>query len=207
MEVTVLVSTFGDSSWTDLAYERAIPSARAQGCEVIYNHSRTLADARNRGLAMAATEFVVHLDADDELEPGYLDALAQSDADVRAPAVAYVRRGRRQRPAMPRVAGHRHPCSAACLTEGNWLVVGAAVRTDLARLVGGWRDYDWSEDWDLWLRCHLAGASIEAVPAAVYRAHVRPDSRNRAPERARKLEVHHQIHRACMPWLYAEAPA
>jgi glycosyltransferase involved in cell wall biosynthesis len=207
VEVTVVVATFGADSWTDLAYQRAIPSARAQGVPVVYKHSRTLADARNGGLALVDTEYVIHLDADDELEPGYVDALQDHDADILAPSVAYVRRGRRHKPVLPRVAGHRHLCTADCLPAGNWLVVGAAVRAELARIVGGWRDYEWSEDWDLWLRCHLAGATIEAVPAAVYRAHVRADSRNRAPSNAKKLEVHSQIHRACMPWLYSEAPA
>ena len=34
---------------------------------------------------------------------------------------------------MPTVAGHTHQCEAACLLQGNWLVVGAMVLTDLVR--------------------------------------------------------------------------
>jgi hypothetical protein len=63
----------------------------------------------------------------------------------------------------------------------------------MIRDVGGWRDFAWSEDWDVWLRCWLAGATVEAVPAAVYRAHVRPDSRNRAPAREARLAAHQAI--------------
>ena len=80
-----------------------------------------------------------------------------------------------------------------CLTAGNWLVVGAVARTQLLRDVGGWRDFDWSEDWDLWLRCHLHGASISAAPDAVYRAHVRPDSRNRGASKQTRQQAHRAI--------------
>ena len=72
-------------------------------------------------------------------------------------------------------------------------MIGSAVRADLVREVGGWRDFDWSEDWDLWLRCHLAGASFEPVPEAVYRAHVRLHSRNRGASDSKRLAAHRAI--------------
>lgn len=193
MDVTVVVGTFGDPSWVDLARSRAIPSAEALGVPVIHHHADTLHDARNAGLNEVTTEWVCHLDADDELEAGYFDAMATGTADLRAPSVRYVRNSNTSRPLMPKVAGHTHQCTASCLVDGNWLVVGAVGRADLMRSVGGWRDFTWSEDWDLWLRCHLAGATIEAVPQAVYRAHVRLDSRNRAPSQEAKLEAHRAI--------------
>ena len=61
MGVTVIVATFGSSVWQQLALERAIPSAMAQGCEVIVTHERTLAEARNRGVELASGEWLVHL--------------------------------------------------------------------------------------------------------------------------------------------------
>jgi hypothetical protein len=45
--------------------------------------------------------------------------------------------------------------------DGNWLVIGCVARTDLLREVGGFRDFPVYEDWDLWLRCWLAGATFE----------------------------------------------
>lgn len=206
MDVTVAVATYGARRWPRLALERAIPSAKALGVPVVHVHGATLHEARNEALSRVGTEWVCHLDADDELEPGFFDAIAQGSADLRAPAVRYVRPGRAPyRPTVPRVAGHRHDCHAGCLPEGNWLVVGTVARTGLLRDVGGWRDFDWSEDWDLWLRCHLAGATVEAVPQAIYRAHVRPDSRNRSPGAAARLAAHERIHRANFPHLYQEA--
>lgn len=196
MDVTICVATFGDQAWRNLARDRALPSAQALGAPTVHIHGATLHDARNACLEHAKTEWVVYLDADDELEPGYLDAMASGTADARAPSVAYVHNGRRRPPWMPQVAGHTHACQAECLLQGNWLVVGSMARTELLRSVGGWRDFAWSEDWDLWLRCHLAGASIEAIPAAVYRAHVRHDSRNRAPSLDDRLYVHRQIEAA-----------
>lgn len=193
MDVTVAVATFGDQSWAHLADARAIPSASALDVPVVHAHRATLHEARNAALDMVDTEWVCHLDADDELDPGYFDAMAAGTADVRAPSVVYVEGGQPRAPWMPRVAGHHHRCTADCLTEGNWLVVGSVARAELLRTVGGWRDFTWSEDWDLWLRCHLAGASIEAIRRATYRAHVRPDSRNRGADRATKLAAHQAI--------------
>lgn len=204
LNVTVAVATYGGPEWIDLA-QRAIASARDQA-PVVHAHGDTLHEARNTALDLVETEWVVHLDADDELEPGYIATLATGTADLRAPAVRYVRPGGRAFPPyVPRVAGHDHDCIADCLPHGNWLIVGTLARTDLVRSVGGWRDFPWSEDWDLWLRCWLAGASIEAVPDAVYRAHVRPDSRNRAPDRAFRQQAHEAIHRANFPDLYEPA--
>lgn len=195
MDVTVCIGTFGNHSWVDLADERAIPSV-PPGIPVSHVHADTLHDARNAALAQVETEWVCHLDADDELEAGYFDRMDQGTADLRAPSVRYVNPRRHPGPYVPKVAGHDHDCTAACLTEGNWLVVGSLVRTELVREVGGWRDFSWSEDWDLWLRCHLAGASIEAIPDAVYRAHVRHDSRNRKPTLRAKHAAHQAIARA-----------
>lgn len=200
MDVTVAIGTFGGPEWVQLAEQRAIPSARSLGLPVVHCHAATLHDARNGAVAQVTTEWVIHLDADDELEAGYVEAMAAGAADIRAPAVRYIdHRGRAANPGVPAVAGHRHSCIAACLTAGNWLIVGSAIRADLVRKVGGWRDWPVYEDWDLWLRCHLAGASIEAIPQAIYRAHVRPNSRNRAPHIREKNRVHHDIIRSVFP--------
>jgi glycosyltransferase involved in cell wall biosynthesis len=194
VDVTVAVGTYGDDTWRQLAAERAIPSAEALGVPVVHCHADTLHDARNDALAQVTTEWVCHLDADDELEPGYFDAMTRATGDVLAPAVRYVyANGIKRSPRMPRVAGHHHRCHTGCLPQGNWLIVGSLVRTDMATGVGGWRDFTWSEDWDLWLRCYLAGASFTPVPGAIYRAHVRTDSRNRSVQGEERLAAHRAI--------------
>lgn len=196
MDVTVVVATFGDDSWARLAVDRAVPSAEAEQVPVVHVHDRTLHEARNTGLATVTTEHVCFLDADDELEPGYFNHIASGTADIRVPSVRYVAGAATPRPIMPRVAGHVHDCSADCLPFGNWLVIGSVAPTELVRRVGGFADYPWSEDWDLWVRCWQAGATIEACPDAVYRAHVRRDSRNRGQACTVKHETHQAIARA-----------
>jgi glycosyltransferase involved in cell wall biosynthesis len=193
LDVTVAVCTFGRAEWIRLAQGRAMPSAQALDVPVIHVHEGSLDAARNAALDRVATEWIIYLDADDELETGYLAAMATGTADVRAPAVRYVQGTHAAWPAVPNVAGHNHHCDATCLPYGNWLVIGAMVRADLVRRVGGWRDYPWSEDWDLWLRCHLAGATFEAIPTAIYRAHVRRSSRNRGQHHAARLAAHRAI--------------
>lgn len=192
MDAQVVIGTFGSQEWAELALERAIPSAPG----AIHVHGDTLAEARNEGLAQVTSPWVIFLDADDELAPNYIEAMATGTADLRAPAVRYVRGSRTQDPYVPQVAGHSHACSAPCLEEGNWLVIGTALRADLAREVGGFREWEVYEDWDLFLRCYLLGATVEAIPSAVYTAHVRPDSRNRAPSIEVKNRIHHEIVKA-----------
>lgn len=191
MDLTVCVGTYGDPDWI----ERAAVAARscAGQAPVIQVHGKTLAHARNAAVLACDSEWIVTLDADDELEPGYVEALSGSSADLRAPSVRYVKEGRSQAPYVPRVAGHKHECTGECLVDGNWCVVGTMIRRDLLLEVGGWREFDCYEDWDLVLRCWQAGASVEAIPEAVYRAHVRRDSRNRAPSMEEKNAVHREI--------------
>ena len=197
-QVTVVVGTFGDPWWARLAHDRAIPSATPQA-RVIHVHGETLHDARNAALEGVRTPYVVHLDADDELSPGYVAQMTEGVADIRAPAVQYIRFGRPRAPYVPKVAGHSHECDAECIRsgDGNWIVVGACVRTDLVLRAGGWQDWPVYEDFDLWLRLIRAGASVEAIPAARYIAHVRLDSRNRAPAMTAKNAAHRAIVEAC----------
>lgn len=207
MAVAVIVATFGDYEWIERAQRHAIPSAEDQA-PTYHFHCATLAAARNSGLRqalIAGFDRVVFLDADDQLEPGYIEAMEAAKGDVCAPRVRYVQGMIERPPHFPRVAGHRHECEPACLEQGNFIVVGAAVKAKLAYEVGGWREFAWSEDWDLWTRCWQAGGTIERVPNAIYRAYVRPDSRNRGPSREFRNRVHWEIHRANFPEKYVDA--
>lgn len=200
MDVTVVVPYTGEP-WKTWAHERAIPSAEALGVPVVIGEGETVAQARNHGVDQVRTEWTVHLDADDELTPGFLDAMATGTADVRAPSVEYVNPNTRRLigpPKMPEVWGHKRfhdQCHGGCLKEGNWIVVGALVRTELVQRLR-WREWPIYEDFDLWQRCYLAGATFEAIPAAVYRAWSRRGGRNSSLPLQERHEVHRQIARA-----------
>jgi hypothetical protein len=193
---TIIIGTFGEDRWRRLAQARAIPSARATKAKVIHVHSGTIHDARNEALSLVRTPWTIHLDADDELEPNYLlGSSATCAGDVRPPMVRYMTRGRIAQPRMMQVAGHAHECVGECLTQGNWIVVGAAIKTELAQSIA-WRDFPWSEDWDFWLQAYLAGGTIVPARHAIYRAHVMPGSRNRSASHEMKLAAHRAIEAA-----------
>lgn len=174
---TVVVATFGDFSWAELARERAIPSAERLGVPAIHSHAKTFASALNEGLDQVETEWVVHLDADDSLDPGYIDAMGRGMADIRAPMLRYIE-PIRERTWHPHVAGHKHRCHRACLRYGNWVAQGAYARVSTIREAGGWREWERLHDWELWLRCWKIGASFELIEDAIYIADFREGSMN-----------------------------
>lgn len=194
LDCSIVVSTFGNYKWQLLAQERAIPNAQSFGVPVIYNHENSLHEARNSGLWQVETEFVCHLDADDELAPGFFEHMEKVDGDLRPPSVNHVH----QRVTfMPKVVGlygvHHHVCVAACLEEGNWLVVGTVARTELLKEVGGWKDWGTFEDFDLWQRAWIAGATVTPVPDAVYRAYSTPQGRCRNLPIAESTRIQREI--------------
>lgn len=193
LAVTVVVSTFGDLAWRELAESRAVPSALDQA-PVIRVHGETLHGARNDGLAKVETDAVLFLDADDALDEGFVEAMSHGTADLRCPMLHFVKGGH-ERPWQPRVHGHEHDCVAECIASGagNWMPAGTVMRTELVREVGGWREWAVYEDFDLAMRLLLASASIELVREARYRAWVNPQSRNRAPSMTVKNATHRAI--------------
>ncbi len=194
-DVTVAICTFGEARWRELAKYRALPTAAEQAPARLW-HGGTLAEARNAALADIKTDFIVYLDADDEIEPGYIRELLAGTADIRAPAVRYVSDGTVGEAHIPLINGNQVPTmDVGCILRGNWIVVGALARAQTLRDAGGWREWPMYEDWDLWMRCLLKGATVEARPSAVYRAHVSPGSRNAATPEVRQATRAAILHR------------
>ena len=150
MNISVLVATYGGLEWQTLAAGRAVPSAvAANPFEVLAEHQPdgTISTSRNALGEQATGDWLLFLDADDELAPGYLDAMeAAYDGDDRAlltPAVKQVRKGR---PGAPFFFDR-----GISLRADNWLVVGTLVHKDLFHEVGGFGDYPHGfEDFSLW---------------------------------------------------------
>jgi GT2 family glycosyltransferase len=199
---SIIIATYGDLAWEELAHERAKPTALAADPDtLVCSHLRdgTLAEARNLGASDAGGDWLVFLDADDELAPGYLDAMRQAerrkllhDPDtlarredgLLAPAVSHCSpAGEWTKPELPN--------RQKAMTWLNHCVIGTAVPARLFRQVGGFRDdVPIYEDWELWLRCVRAGAKIVDVPDAVYLAHEREGSRN---QQASSIETYNRI--------------
>lgn len=189
-DVTIIIPTFGDvARWATLA-QRAALSAVAQtvpAARVVISSCADLVTARNGPAEWARTEWLCFLDADDELDAGYVEAMLAGDGDLRQPATLGVVDGVADAKA---VLIPRRP-----LMDANYIVIGAFIRTDLFLEVGGFRELPAYEDWDLWIRVWLAGGVITAAAEAIYRVHVNTTGRN-SLDRQQALAVYHQV-RSC----------
>lgn len=177
--VGVVIGTFGNVQWSQVA-ERAIESVQAQTykpADWVHVHANTLAEARNKGADMMDTEHLIFLDADDELDPYYIEwmltswYLDSSSCSIYRPSTlgVYEDGTTDDEPVMiPRTD----------LKRANCIVIGAMCPSKLFFEVGGFGEWPILEDWALWRAMRAKGAAIRDVKEAVYRVHVRPESRN-----------------------------
>lgn len=174
MDVTVIVGTYGSDEW------RSHGAATAEAHGAVHVHGKTLAEARNYGAQAATSEWLVFLDADDSLSEGYTDAILAADGDLRAPALHLIYPDRVVVPDLAKRDIERtNPCC-----------IGTAIRRDLFLAIGGFPELDGWEDWAVYLRAVRRGARLVHVPDAIYRATVRPGSRNQSVPDPSSLYAH-----------------
>lgn len=194
MKLSILISTHGTEEWRRLALRRAVPSAENQGAHevlVLHEPKATLAEVRNANAEQATGDYLLYLDGDDELDPGFVNAITRAEAEITpavvpllTPSVSYVRGMTRKQPKIwPEMD----------IRNGNWMIIGTVVPRTVAIAIGGFREYGWSEDWAFWAMCMEAGATPVKVPDAIYIAHVNHKSRNRSKSRQEVLFWHQRI--------------
>ena len=184
MSVGIVIGTFGEREWANRAY-RAIESIKRQTVppdDWVHIHAETLHEARNYGAWSLNKTHTIFLDADDELDEHYVEAMLKGTGDIRRPSTIGIVDGVEDD--APVLIPERP------LIDGNYIVIGAMVDTEAFLRSGGFRDEPVLEDWSLWIRMVLGGARVEAVPEAIYRVHVRSDGRN-----VRDPELHGQWYR------------
>jgi glycosyltransferase involved in cell wall biosynthesis len=191
VSVAVIIATYGDERWSDLAWSHAFDSVRDQDCTTIVNHSPdgTLASSRNYAAGQVDTDWLCFLDADDQLAPDYVETMMRvaprldpwvespfgpGRDSLLVPRIQYMHGGRPQGP--PAIPAWGRP-----LIEINCAVIGTLVPRRLFEAVGGFRELPMYEDWDVWLRCVLAGAVMIPVEETCYCATVSV-GRNAKPE-------------------------
>ncbi len=136
---------------------------------------------RQRGLEVAATEYVAFLDDDDELLPRHLAACLRVAVETGADLVY---------PTCERVGPIRvevdpfgalgHPFDPARLQAGNYIPVTVLARTEALRAAGGFSAAELAprtganpcEDWGLWLRLLDAGGTFAPAHEVTWRYHV-----------------------------------
>ena len=134
-----------------------------------------LAAARNAGIAIARGEYVVPLDADDQLEPEFLEAML--GALLAAPGAAFAHCWARLFGDVDAVWVPR-PDNPYWQRLGNGIAGCVLLRRKAWEAVGG---YDATmqrghEDWELWLRLEASGWSRTRVDRPLFRYRKRPGS-------------------------------
>lgn len=168
--MTVIVATYGTSDWRDLGADTAAAH------DAVHVHGRNLAHARNTAAEHCSSEWLIFLDADDDLAPGYVAGMAAASGDLRAPRLEL---HYPDKVVVPDLTGRD-------IERTNPCCIGTAIRRSLFLSCGGFPDLPGWEDWALFLRATRRGATITHVPGAVYRQRVRPRSRNQTvPDAAR----------------------
>lgn len=176
--VDIVIASYGDvEHWRPFA-ERAIASAQAQTVKssVFAYHNHQAHDpgtARNGSAVGTNADWLIFLDADDELSPTYVEEMLKGEGDIRQPSTLGVYPDGSEDDFPVLIPPH-----PGGFLVGNNLIIGCMVRRTLFETVGGFRDLPILEDWDFWIRCRLAGGVVGTCPGAIYRVHVEQGSRN-----------------------------
>ena len=146
-----------------------------------------IAHARNAGLAEAVGAYVRFVDADDEVVRGGTALLLRAAAGRRCIAHGAIELCDEQlRVDEVRRSRDRGSAWRACLTGGFTVYHSALLfPSDVLEAVGGWRDRQPCEDWDLVLRT-LEIVPVEPCHGVVYRYRRWPGSMSKVTEIARK---------------------
>jgi hypothetical protein len=155
-----------------------------------------LSRARNAGMAAASAHYAVFLDADDVLEPRFLEALRalwrhRPDLDILTSDCLFEKEGR----VTGRFYEHNEFAvddQRTAILRSCFLHTKTAVRRDRYLSVGGCDPVvEPAEDWDLWSRLILTGSHVGLVdaPLSRYRLHGDQMTARRATSLASRLAV------------------
>jgi GT2 family glycosyltransferase len=196
VDITVIIATYGAAAWEKQAQRAAASVGEVPVVSVHYDtDALPLGEIRNLAVQDAedaghAKGWLCFLDGDDTLAPGYMDAMRSVEPGtpwrLLAPALSF----NGQPPVLfdGREIEHINPC-----------VIGTLIHRTVFDAVGGfWDERAW-EDWSLFRRAWLIGATVEHVPNAVYCADSNPDGRNSIVDNPHML--HSQICRTHAQWI------
>jgi Glycosyl transferase family 2 len=144
------------------------------GYRVLDRENGGLPSARNFGAAATTGRYIVPLDADNRLRPGFISAaIGALDADPAAGVFYSDRFDFGLRNAAVRVPEF----DLALLLRGNYIDACAVVRREVWDQVAGWDTNlsNW-QDWDLWIGAAERGWRFVHWPEMGFDYRVRPDS-------------------------------
>ena len=182
-----------DDGSTDAATQAALARTETGPVRVLRCAHAGAARARARGVDETTTEFIVLLDADDVLQPTFLQKTAartQADPGLDFVACNYELFGAVNAP-VPRPAPDD---LVAHLCEGSYAITALLRRTLWDRMGGCDPELPCAEDWDFWLRVLASGARGERIDEMLFRYRIRQRSRDpRGFDRSRYQQALHRI--------------
>lgn len=182
-EVTALIPihrTKGNREWL----QQAVNSLKGAKILVLENDGEVI-DSLNEGLKAADTEWVTAFGSDDIAHPNFLE---RSLAFTYGNDVVYPGLVLTDEELNIIGGGAPDPFNGRRLLDNNYIPGPSLYRREKALEVGGYRQLDGLEDWDLWVRMYRAGARFQNTDALVfYRIH--PEGRN---QRARQDESYRE---------------
>jgi GT2 family glycosyltransferase len=149
---------------------------RRSGYRIVDQENGGLAAARNAGIELARSPYILPLDADNRLRPGFVTpALAILDAQPRVAAVY----GDRYDFGLRNGTIDVPPFDLDSLLPFNFIDACALLRKEVWSACGGY-DPDmptpgW-EDWDLWIGAAERGWQLHHLPGEAFDYRVRPSS-------------------------------
>jgi glycosyltransferase involved in cell wall biosynthesis len=161
----VIVVDDGSTDADTVAIIDALPWSRTR---VIRQANQGLSAARNTGMSAARGTYVVPLDADDELEPQFLEKMVA--ALEPEPEAAFAACRARLFEDIDAVWVPR-PYNPYQLLLSNSIIGCVLLRRDAYLVVGGYDETmrHGNEDWDLWIRLIKAGWDVVEVPDVLFR--------------------------------------
>lgn len=187
--VTVITACYDDGATVG----ETVASCLGQGCEVVLvddgstdphtvevldalaggpvrlvqQENRGLGPARMRALREVRTPYVLALDADDQLLPGALGAMA--DVLDRDPTLSLVWGDYEVFGDYARVQHTADALDPWQISYLNELPVAALIRRDALAAAGGWQGPTGYEDWNLWMGFAERGLRGVRLPLVTYR--------------------------------------
>ncbi len=167
----IIVNDGSDDELTN----KYLSDLKQQGFNVVFQQNKGLGEARNTGIRMSNTEYILPLDADNKILPGYLKkAIEILDADEQT-AVVY---------GNAKMFGDKNDdlipgqFNLQRLMIGNFIDACAVIRRSVLFKVGMYDNMKIMgyEDWDLWLKIAFTGYRFHYINEIVFQYRVRQNS-------------------------------
>lgn len=153
-----------------------LAALEAAGYYVVHQENRGLGAARNRGIEQATGAYILPLDSDNRLLPGFPDAAIRALDENPSVGVIY---GDRLEFGLRSGVVQVPEFDLDLLLTGNYIDACAVIRKHLWSECGGFDSampYQGWEDWDFWISAAGCGWRFHHLPGAMFEYRVRPGS-------------------------------